>query len=136
MNGRYGWADALEILKAMKEGEYASETRVERCVRLSQDRPIVRENTQSPSSAIHISSTDFSSSEVHSQDGVQSDTQLNSHTGAQWDFESQNWNISPSTHSPSSSVKKGPMHDIWMQIHHSLSSLSQSHTPNDESSDS
>ena len=46
MSGQYGWEDALEILRAMKEGQDSEETRVERCTRLVQKQ---KKSTSSPS---------------------------------------------------------------------------------------
>ena len=129
MNGQYGWADALEILKAMKEGAQSEETRVERCNRLAKSR------TQSSTSFKPQvpSSEPISSSAQWKQDAQEWEKQQNpphdtpNLPDQQWDFEKKAW-ICPAqnTQNLDQTSSSGPMQDVWMQIHRSLHSLKTS----------
>jgi hypothetical protein len=135
MSGQYGWADALEILKAMKEGDQAQETRVERCNRLLADS-VSSTPIKSPQSSLSPLS---SSSAQWKQDAQEWEEQNHSaypkvsSEDTQWDFEKQDWVksvpdsfLSQSQNSLPLSTESasGPMREVWMQVHRSLRSLS------------
>ena len=127
MKGQYGWMDALEILQAMKEGEDAQETRIERCERLV-DSSAHLPKTPSPSiESVPSSSAQWKRDAQEWEKTHHTSFPSSSITRHQWDFELQQWTTSSQdTDSKLHKSTAGPMREIWMQLHRSLRALPRS----------